>query len=415
MSEMLPVVIVGGGLVGGLCGLLLAQAGVQVTVLDAAAPLNEQDVLPQVDARVWALSSASIHLLQQAGVWSRIARHMPYSGMQVWNRDGYADICFGQASTHEPHAEQWLGSMVEPSIVQLALQAHLQQHIADYRSNVKVTAIEPLNQGWRIQLANGQSMTTALVIAADGANSWVRQQAMIAQDELDYRETAISCAVRTSQAHEHVARQVFLPTGPLAFLPTTSLDPEQAGHWQSIVWTLPQDHADELSAFSDQDFCQHLTAQSLHALGEVLDVKSRAKFNLKARAAQQYVKAGLALVGDAAHSIHPLAGQGVNIGCLDAAVLADVLLHDLERGLERGVWAHESTLRRYEHLRKGHNDAMMHSMSAMSAVQKSPFSMLRWARNVGLKQVDQQQALKQLFLQQASGINSLHNTRYRCV
>ena len=135
----------------------------------------------------------------------------------------------------------------------------------------------------------------------------------------------------------------------------------------------------------------------------------RAKFPLLARAAQRYVKAGLALVGDAAHTIHPLAGQGVNIGCLDAAILADVLLSDHARG----VWAHTQTLQRYEHVRKGQNDAMMHSMSAIGLLQRVPFAPVRWVRNVGLKQVDSHEWLKTAFLQQASGVTALHGTRYR--
>lgn len=145
---------------------------------------------------------------------------------------------------------------------------------------------------------------------------------------------------------------------------------------------------------------QLLTRESQHMLGEVLDVRSRAQFPLKARAAKQYVKAGLALIGDAAHVIHPLAGQGVNIGCLDAAVLCDALLHDLGRG----VWAHEQTLMRYEHRRKGQNDAMMHSMSAIGWLESSELFPLIWARNAGLKQVEQISLLKERFMQQANGL-----------
>ena len=143
-------------------------------------------------------------------------------------------------------------------------------------------------------------------------------------------------------------------------------------------------------------------------LGEVLEATPRATFPLKARAAQQYVKAGLALIGDAAHVIHPLAGQGVNIGCLDAAVLCDVLLHDLARG----VWAHEQTLKRYEHRRKGQNDAMMHSMSAIGWMETTQFFPVVWARNFGLKQVEKLPVLKDAFMAQANGLGLLKETRY---
>lgn len=407
--NQLPVVIVGGGLVGGLCALLLAQGGIEVTVLDAAPLLAQDQVLSQPNPRVLALSLASIHLLQTVGVWQRVKRHMPYSGMQVWNRDGMGEIRFGQASDSLPLQSDWLGSMVEPSIINLAIQQQLQTQIADYRDQVQVKRIEQLNSAWRIHLADGTQLDTALLIGADGAHSMVREQALMHLDVLDYDQSAISCAVKTTLAHAHVARQIFLPTGPLAFLPMASLNAAEQGHWQSIVWTMPSDHADEMAALSDAKFCDKLTEHSLQLLGTVTAVQSRAQFPLKARAAQRYVQQGLALIGDAAHTIHPLAGQGVNIGCLDAAVLADVLLQDHARG----TWAHLQTLQRYEHLRKGQNDAMMHSMSAIGLLQRLPFSSVRWARDVGLKQVDSHDWLKSAFLHQASGVSALQGTRYR--
>ena len=187
-----------------------------------------------------------------------------------------------------------------------------------------------------------------------------------------------------------------------------SLKEEEQGHWQSIVWTLPDDYADEYVALSDVDLTQLLTRESYHMLGEVLEATARAKFPLKARAAQQYVQDGLALIGDAAHVIHPLAGQGVNIGCLDAAVLCDVLLHDKARG----VWAHEQTLKRYEHRRKGQNDAMMHSMSAIGWMETTELFPVVWARNFGLKQVEQQTVLKDAFMAQANGLSLLKDTLF---
>ena len=205
-----------------------------------------------------------------------------------------------------------------------------------------------------------------------------------------------------------MARQIFLETGPLAFLPMAGLKPEQDGYWQSIVWTLPDDYAEEYAALDDADFTALLTRESHHMLGEVLEATPRAQFPLKARAAQQYVKAGLALIGDAAHVIHPLAGQGVNIGCLDAAILCDALLHDKKRG----VLAHEQTLQRYQHRRKGQNDAMMHSMSAIGWMETTQLFPVVWARNFGLKQVEQHAALKDAFMSQANGLQVLKDTCY---
>lgn len=410
MSEILDVVIVGGGLVGGLTALLLAQGGVQATVLDAAPVLDQDKTLAVMNPRVLALSQATIHLLKTVDVWNGLARQMPYSGMQVWNKNGYGEINFGHASEQQPQSDQALGSMVEPSVLNVAIQQKMLQQLKDYRTQVKVIRIEQIPQGWSIQLADGTTLKTKLLIGADGANSFVREQAYIDLDVLDYKQAAISCAIKTTRPNQYVARQIFLPTGPLAYLPMASLDPQENGYWQSIVWTLPDDYADEYSALSDQAFMQRLTQESLHMLGEVVEVRSRAQFPLKARAAQRYIKSGLALIGDAAHVIHPLAGQGVNIGCLDAAVLCDVLLHDLKRG----VWANEQTLLRYEHQRKGQNDAMMHSMSAIGWIESSELFPFVWARNFGLKQVEQFDWFKDRFMQQANGLGTLKDTQYAC-
>ena len=407
-TQVLDAVIVGGGLVGGLTALLLAQDGVQTTVLDAAPILDTEKTLSVANPRVLALSQATIHLLKTVGVWEKLARQQPYTGMQVWNKNGYGEINFGQPSKKTPKVEQALGSMVEPSILNLAIQQKMLQELKDYRTQVKVSRVERGVGVWIVHLADGTQLKTRLLIGADGANSFVREQAFIDIDVLDYKQAGISCAIKTAQPHQHVARQIFLETGPLAYLPMASLKAEEQGHWQSIVWTLPDDYAEEYAALSDQEFIQLLTRESHHMLGEVLEASPRATFPLKARAAQQYVQDGLALIGDAAHVIHPLAGQGVNIGCLDAAVLCDVLLHDKTRG----VWAHEQTLQRYEHLRKGQNDAMMHSMSAIGWMETTQLFPMVWARNLGLKQVEQLPVLKDAFMAQANGLGLLKDTRY---
>ncbi|GAA5556940.1 2-octaprenylphenol hydroxylase [Acinetobacter schindleri] len=407
-TQVLDAVIVGGGLVGGLTALLLAKDGVQTTVLDAAPILDTEKTLSVANPRVLALSQATIHLLKTVGVWEKLARQQPYTGMQVWNKNGYGEINFGQPSKKTPKVEQALGSMVEPSILNLAIQQKMLQELKNYRTQVKVSRVERGVGVWIVHLADGTQLKTRLLIGADGANSFVREQAFIDIDVLDYKQAGISCAIKTAQPHQHVARQIFLETGPLAYLPMASLKAEEQGHWQSIVWTLPDDYAEEYAALSDQEFIQLLTRESHHMLGEVLEASPRATFPLKARAAQQYAQDGLALIGDAAHVIHPLAGQGVNIGCLDAAVLCDVLLHDKTRG----VWAHEQTLQRYEHLRKGQNDAMMHSMSAIGWMETTQLFPVVWARNLGLKQVEQLPVLKDAFMAQANGLGLLKDTRY---
>lgn len=405
------VIIIGGGLVGGLTALLLAKAGIQATVLDASPLLDAEKVLSQTNPRVLALNQASMHLMEQADAWQHLQkfeRYQPYSGMQVWHRDGHGEIYFGQATNSTPMPHDWLGIMVEPSVLNLALQTELQQKVQDYRTQVNVTRLEKLPQHWQVTLADGEVLTTDLIIGADGANSFVRDQVGILLERLDYGQTAISCAIRTEKAHQHVARQIFLDTGPLAFLPMKSLDAEQQGHWQSIVWTLPTDYADEYRELIDQDFAKKVSQASHYMLGEVFQVVSRASFPLAARQALSYVADGVALVGDAAHVIHPLAGQGVNLGCLDAAVLVDQLIKDHKRG----AWANIQTLRKYEHQRRLHNSLMMHSMSGLGWINTTQLRPLQWLRNEALHFVANQQNAVDFFNTQASGVPALKDTQY---
>ena len=412
-----PVVIVGGGLVGGLCALLLAKAGVQAIVLDAAQPLTDS-VLQQRDARVWALSTASIGLLKHVGVWQHVQRKADYYGMQVWTRDGFGMLDFGQTQQGVPqNANDLLGSMVEPSVLGLAIQHELTNQVQQYRTQVRVQRIDKLTDGWQITLNNGECMNTSLLIGADGGKSVVRQAAGIGIDQLDYQQAAITCAIRTEKPHQRIARQIFLPTGPLAFLPMTDLavssehvsqQTDAEGYWQSVVWTMPEQDAEEFNQLSDADFLLAITKASGSMLGNVLEVQSRASFPLIAKQADRYVLPHLALIGDAAHVVHPLAGQGVNLGCLDAAVLVDNLLRDYERGL----WAHFQTLNRYETQRRTHNSVMMHSFSALGWLQGKRLRPIQWLRNEGLHVVANNKLFLDKFTEQASGESAIKDTRY---
>ena len=408
------VVIIGGGLVGGLCALLLAKAGIQPIVLDAAPELDSA-ILQRRDARVLALSPATISLLRQTDVWPHIQRKADYYGMQVWSRDGYGILEFGKTDNTAPRTTQdLLGSMVEPSVLGLAIQHELKAQIQHYHTQVRVQRIEPFGDYWQITLTSGQQFNTALLIGADGSNSLVRKMAGIGVDVLDYQQTAISCAIKTEQPHQQIARQVFLPTGPLAFLPMTDLTltglsaDESGGYWQSVVWTLPAQDAEALSQLSDADFLTAITHASGHMLGQVTAVESRAAFPLAARQAERYVLPHLALIGDAAHVVHPLAGQGVNLGCLDAALLVDNLLRDEERGL----WAHWQTLNRYEVKRRSHNSLMMHSFSGLGWLQGSQLKAVQWLRSEGMHFVANNPLLLNIFTEQASGKSAIKDTRY---
>lgn len=403
-------VIVGGGLVGGLTALLLQKEGVQPLVLDIAPTLDAAKVLEHVDTRVLALNTATLHLLETVNVWQNIRRHAPYTGMHVWNKNGHGEISFGQPSLESPPQKDWLGSMVEPSIINLAIQQRMLDVLTNYRTSVSVKYVEPDAQGWCITLNNDEKIYTRLLIGADGANSLVRKHADIEVKILDYKQAAIGCAIKTKHVHHSVARQIFLPTGPLAYLPVAVTQNEEQNTWQSIVWTLPDTLCQQYMQLDDQAFKQQLTQSSLYLQGGVVEVSKRASFSLKARAAKHYVKPGLALVGDAAHVIHPLAGQGVNIGCLDAAILVDVLIQDWKN---TGQWASKTALKKYERRRKMENEMTMHSMSFMNWLQRSDLTAVIWARTFGLKQVHRFSPLKNRFMRQASGLSALAKSRYR--
>lgn len=405
------VVIVGGGLVGGLCALLLAEGGVPVTVLDAA-PAPNIELLAKRDARVWALSPANISLLERVGVWSQVSRQASYTGMQVHNRAHRGLLEFGQPNQPNlSHSLYALGSMVEPSVLALALQARLEQRpLIELRQACCVKQIDDYGQYWQVTLADGQTLQTRLLIGADGANSLVRRSAQIGVQQLDYRQTALTCAIRTEQPHHGVARQVFVNGGILAFLPMAELpDQPQTGDWQSVVWSLPSVEAGDWAEADDAALMQALSAASGYWLGQVTALESRGQFPLKAQQADQYVMRGLALIGDAAHVVHPMAGQGVNLGLLDAAVLVDALLHDRARGL----WAHEQTLRRFAARRRLPNSLMMHSLSVLGWLQASELDPLMWLRGESMHWVEQQAGLLDRFNRQASGWPDLRHTRYR--
>lgn len=411
--NILPAIIVGGGIVGGLTSLLLAQGGVQATVLDQAPVLDAEKILSQHNPRALALTQATIQLLKKAQVWQSLLdskRYMPFTGMQAWNNHGYGEILLGKASQN-PQPHDWLGVMIEPSVLVLYIQQQMLKQLQDYRPNTQVKRIEKQRHNaktiWSVSLNTGETLYTELLIGADGANSFVRDQANIGVSVLDYKQSVLSCVVRTSEHHLHTPRQMYNPT-PFALLPMAGRVAEDNGYLHSLAWSLDTASAERYKNYSKEDFEQLLNQESCQMLGKIQVLTMPTAFPVKARAAKRYTDEGLVLVGDAAHTIHPLAGQGMNLGCLDAGVLCDTLLSDLERG----SWAKRSTLKRYEHRRRGHNLVMMHSMSMMGwmeLLQDTPF---RWALNWGRKQVNQTDWIRNFLIYQANGLGHLRQTRY---
>jgi len=398
MEMRADLLIVGAGMVGSALALTLRHSGLQILLLDGG-PLTVKpfDAQAPFEPRVSALSAASQRILERLGAWDGIAqrRATPYSDMQVWDGSGTGQIHFSAASVHA----QVLGHIVENRVVQDGLLERLHDSDIGLLANARLEQLRRSGDEWLLTLADGRQLRAPLVIAADGANSAVRRLAGCETREWDYLHHAIVTSVRCSAGHQATAWQRFTDEGPLAFLPLTR-DGQQ--DWCSIVWSTTPEHAEQLMALDEAAFLQALERAFEGRLGDVLQADPRVCVPLRQRHAKRYVDEGLALIGDAAHTIHPLAGQGVNLGFLDAAVLAEVLVKACERG-ER--LADVKVLSRYERRRMPHNLALMAAMEGFERLFQANPLPLRWLRNSGLKLVEQMPEAKALFVRQALGLS----------
>lgn len=398
MEMRADLLIVGAGMVGSALALALHHSGLEILLLDGG-PLSVRpfDAQAPFEPRVSALSAASQRILERLGAWEGIAgrRVSPYSDMHVWDGSGTGQIHFSAASVHA----QVLGHIVENRVVQDGLLERLHDSDVGLLPNARLEQMRRSGDEWLLTLADGRRLRAPLVVAADGANSAVRKLTGCETREWDYLHHAIVTSVRCSQAHQATAWQRFTDEGPLAFLP---LDRGDGQVWCSIVWSTTPEQADKLMALDDVDFCEALGRAFEGRLGEVLGADPRVCVPLRQRHAKRYVDEGLALIGDAAHTIHPLAGQGVNLGFLDAAVLAE----ELERACGRGErLADVKVLSRFERRRMPHNLALMAAMEGFERLFQANPLPLRWLRNSGLKLVEQVPEAKALFVRQALGLS----------
>jgi len=398
MEMRADLLIVGAGMVVSALALALRHSGLQILSLDGG-PLTVKpfDAQAPFEPRVSALSAASQRILERLGAWDGIAqrRATPYSDMHVWDGSGTGQIHFSAASVHA----QVLGHIVENRVVQDGLLERLHDSDIGLLPNARLEQLRRSGDEWLLTLADGRQLRAPLVIAADGANSAVRRLAGCETREWDYLHHAIVTSVRCSAGHQATAWQRFTDEGPLAFLPLTR-DSQQ--DWCSIVWSTTPEHAEQLMALDEAAFLQALERAFEGRLGDVLQADPRVCVPLRQRHAKRYVDEGLALIGDAAHTIHPLAGQGVNLGFLDAAVLAEVLVNACERG-ER--LADVKVLSRYERRRMPHNLALMAAMEGFERLFQADPLPLRWLRNSGLKLVEKMPEAKAVFVRQALGLS----------
>lgn len=392
------VIVVGGGMVGSALAALLGEAGISVTVLDArSTPLTRENVGHGLPApRVSALTPVSQRLLTHLGAWPWIAerRVSPYQGMRVWDGEGSGEIAFAAADI----GLRELGHIVENDVILAALEARLEAlPSVTQRFGARVTGLARAADAQEVTLDDGSRWTAPLVVAADGARSPLRHLAGIDVSERDTGHVALVTTLRCEHGHGGVARQVFLPDGPLAFLP---LRVEEDDRHCSIVWSTRPEHAERLLALSSEAFAQALGDAMEGRLGKIEVLDDVHHFPLTQRHAREYTAPGLALIGDAAHSIHPLAGQGVNLGFLDAAVLAEEIIHAHQRGVALGD---ARTLARYARRRRGDNAAMLALMDGFRLLFGAKHPALRLIRNVGLSSTDKLMPLKRTMIRQAAG------------
>jgi len=393
MNEKYDIAIVGGGMVGAALAAALSRAPLKILLIDAQ---SFQQVPPpqEYDIRVSAITQASKRFFQSLGVWQAIHdfRASPFREMHVWEEQQETAIHFDGAEI----GEEELGYIIENRVIQYFLHEHLRaSENITFKDSVSIESYVSISDNEiSVSLDSGEQFECQLLVGADGNRSTVRSLAGIKTHGWQYDQSAVVATVKTALPHANTAWQCFLSDGPLAFLPLDD-------NYSSIVWSTTPARAGELQSLPVDQFEAQLEQAFEGRLGQVELHGERGVFPLQLQYAKQYVMNNIALVGDAAHSIHPLAGQGVNLGILDAACLADVILQGQSLGKPLGSYA---LLRRYERWRKGDNLGMMFMMDAFKrifAVESVPLKMLR---TKGLQLTNAIEPLKKLIMQGAAGM-----------
>jgi 2-polyprenylphenol 6-hydroxylase len=391
----LDVIVVGAGVVGAATALALVREGYEVALIEARAPpaWKPED---EIDARVVALAADSVTLLDELGVWSDVvaARASADRRMCVWDALAPGELSFDAAD----RGEAALGWIVENRLLQHALWQALAEpsdpeHAARMLCPAEVSAIESENAGASLTLADGTRLRSRLLVAADGSNSPMRKQLGIATRDRDYAQRAIVAHVGTERAHESTAWQRFQSGGPLAFLPL-------ADGRSSIVWSLPNADADRLLGLDDADFCAELGCAMDFRLGTITSSTPRMAFPLRMRLAERYVAGRCILIGDAAHAVHPLAGQGLNLGLRDVRCLRDQLVSARSRNSDPGA-AH--VLRRYERERRSENTLAANSFSLIESSFRTDSTVIAGMRGAALDLANHMSPLKRLLGDAAAG------------
>ncbi|MBJ7221687.1 MULTISPECIES: 3-demethoxyubiquinol 3-hydroxylase [unclassified Brenneria] len=384
------VIVVGGGMVGAAAALGLARNGFRVAVIEHEQPAPFDAASPP-DLRISAIGYASVALLKQLGAWQRVQqmRSAPYRRLETWEWDN-ARVVFDAADIPLPE----LGFMVENRVLQLALWSCLREvEQCQCYCPANLKSLRQTEEGWSVQLDDGQRLTAQLVIGADGANSQVRRQAGIGIRGWQYRQSCMLISVEMPSPQQDVTWQQFTPAGPRAFLPLFD-------RWGSLVWYDSPQKIRQLQAMPLTQLDKEIAAAFPARLGAVKSL-SAGSFPLVRRHAQRYVQQGVALLGDAAHTINPLAGQGVNLGYRDVEALLDVLNNARDAGES---WHSESVLRRYQCRRMPDNLLMQSGMDLFYYAFSNALPPVSLIRNLALMAAQRAGKLKQQALKYAIGV-----------
>jgi 2-octaprenylphenol hydroxylase len=391
------IVVVGGGMVGACAAALLAGErdliDLKIALLESKPPM-----LPPagdfVDMRVSAVSPASQRILDAAGAWERVRSDTlsPYEDMIVWDAQGRShgagSLHFSASATSEPY----LGHIVENRRLQWALYESPGLRRVTLLTS-ELAGLEFEDDRALLTLSDGRRIGAGLLVGADGSDSVSRRLAGIETLGWDYEQRAFVTHVATEHSHRRTAWQRFLPAGPIAFLPLRD------GR-SSIVWTTTPTHAQQLLDCPDEQLGLELTAALDGALGAVTPAAPRAQFPLRLAHATSYCRERFVLIGDAAHAVHPLAGQGVNLGFLDAAALAEVITDAWRKG---EVFFERRVLRRYERWRKSENAVALTLVDGLNRLFSNSDAGLTWARRFGLTMVNGNRSAKRFFIGRAMG------------
>lgn len=388
------VLIIGGGIVGNALAGLLGRSGIACTIIEAAEE-TESDKHRQADPRALAMTVASKRILQSFDVWKQIPteRLGYFRQMHVWDEAGNGSIDFDSADI----CQSTIGYIIEQTILQASLDVVLKYmpSVTIHRGTT-VKALYWQDDAMTVELDGQTKLRARLVVAADGVHSQARALAGIEYKLHDYQQQAVACVVKTALPHAQIARQRFLTDGPLAFLPMA--DTHQCG----VVWSTTPEYANKLLSMQPDDFNYVLQSAFEYSLGDVEVCSTRASFALKRAQAERYCRDRFVLIGDAAHSIHPMAGQGANMGLLDAASLAQVLREAWQKNKEIGSMR---VLRRYERWRKGENMTMMMVVEGLKHLFENQMGPLPLLRSTGMQFINSKSTLKHWIMRRAMGLD----------